>query len=82
MKIKKKFDFKGLDIRIVEVDVEYPNSSKIVTVKRVIAPNGGIIPVKIQHKQTLKSIALDTIETLNCFANLGADVVHELTKES
>lgn len=80
MKIKKTFQYAGVDIRIVERDEPYMNSGN-VTVTRVIAPNGGTIPVKLQHKQTLKSIMSETIVLLDGFKKNGADVVTELIRE-
>jgi len=58
------------------------NSPDPVLVTRVIAPNEGIIPIIIQHKQTLKSIAEATISLLDGFAKRGADVISELTAKN
>lgn len=80
MKIKKQFEYSGVVLKIVERDEPYMNSSEPVTMTRVIAPNGGTIPVNIQCRQTLKSIAEETIMTLDGFKARGCDVVKELTK--
>ena len=78
MKVKKKFEYEGIELRIVEREETYMNSESTVTMKRVLAPNGGIIPVKIQHRQTLKSIVEETIKTLDNFKSRGADVKAKL----
>jgi len=82
MKVKKKFEYEGIELRIVDREETYLNSTDTMTMRRVIAPNGGLIPVKIQHRQTLKSIVEDTINLLNDFKRRGADVAHELQKEN
>jgi hypothetical protein len=79
-KIKKKFDYNGIELKIVEREEYYLNSGETMKMIRVIAPSGGVIPVKIRHKQTLKSIIEDTIETLDNFNSVGMDVKNELTK--
>ena len=78
MKIKKKFEYEGIELRIVEREEAYMNGDQPVTITRVLAPNGGVIPVKIRHRQTLKSIAEETIQALDNFKRMGADVKAEL----
>ena len=78
MIVKKKFMYDDIELRIVEVDVPYLNSGSTVKVTKVIAPNGGTIPLSIKWKQTLKSIAEETINTLNDFKSMGAHVRKEL----
>jgi len=56
------------------------NAKEPLRMTRVMAPNGGIIPIIIKHKQILKSIIEDTITTLDGFKSRGADVTKELTK--
>lgn len=80
MRVKRKFKYEGIELRIVEMEEPYMNAGN-VTVTRVIAPNGGKIPIQIRHKQTLKSIAEVTISTLDGFKKRGADVVEELTRD-
>jgi len=80
MKVKKKFDYKGIELQIVDREEPYLNSGETITMTRVIAPNGGIIPVKITTRQTLASIALDTIKLLDTIAESGVNVEEELTK--
>lgn len=80
MKIKKKFQYNGIELLIVERDEFYLNAPEPMKMLRVIAPNGGTIPVSIKHKQSLKSIAEETIRLLDNFASLGADTSKELTK--
>ena len=74
MKIKKKFEYEGIELQIVEREETYMNAVDTITMRRVLAPNGGVVPVEIQNKQTLKSIVETTINTLNNFKNNGIDV--------
>lgn len=81
MKVKKRFLYDGIELQIIERDEPYMNATTPVIATRVIAPNGGIIPVTIKRNETLKSIAEKTIAVLNDFAKRGADVKKELTKK-
>lgn len=81
MKVKKRFLYDGIELQIIERDEPYMNGREPIMMTRVIAPNGGIIPVSINHNETLKSIAEKTIAVLNDFAKRGADVKKELTKK-
>lgn len=81
MKIKKRFMYREVELRIVEKDEPYMDSGQTVKVVKVIAPNGGTIPLTLRHKQTLKSIIEDTIKALDNFESLGANVIQELTKD-
>lgn len=74
MKVKKVFFYEGIELKIIERDEPYMNSPKPVKMTRVIAPNGGIIPISIVRKDALKSIAKKTINTLDGFKSRGADV--------
>jgi hypothetical protein len=80
MKIRKKFTYEGVELQIVEKQEDYLNGLNKVTVTRVIAPNGGTIPLSINHKETLKSIAERSIMLLDSFKKRGADVVEILTE--
>jgi len=80
MKVKKKFLYNGMTLQIVEREEKYMNSPDPIIMTRVIAPNGGVIPVSIKHKQSLKSIAEDTIRTIDGFKQRGADVVKIMTE--
>lgn len=80
MRLKKKFQYNGITLQIIERDEPYMNAKEPLKMIRVIAPNGGVIPLNIRHKQTLKSIIQDTISTLDGFKQRGADVAKELTK--
>ena len=80
MKIKKRFEYEGVELKIVEREESYMNSDSTLTMTRVLAPNGGVVPVTIQHRQTLKSIVSETIRVLNGFKKRGCDVQHELTR--
>ena len=83
MKVKKRFEYEGIELQIVEREEIYMNgkSTMTMTMTRILAPNGGTIPVNIQHKQTLKSIVEETIKTIDNFKSMGADVKAELEKE-
>ena len=78
MKVKKKFEYEGIELRIVEREETYMNSESTLTMTRVLAPNGGVIPVKIQYRQTLKSIVEETVKTLDNFKSMGVDIKAEL----
>ena len=81
IRVKKKFNYNGIELRIVEREEPYMNAKEPVTMTRVLAPNGGSIPININHKQTLKSIMEETIRTLDGFKERGAYVINELTKK-
>lgn len=81
MKVKKRFLYDGIELRIVERDESYMNAKEPMMMTRVIAPNGGSIPININHRETLKSIAERTIALLDGFKQCGADVKTELTKK-
>lgn len=81
MKVKKRFQYEGVELQIVERDEPYMNNGLTMQMTRVMAPNGGIIPLHLKHKQTQKSIIEDTISLLNGFKERGADVKNILTKE-
>lgn len=80
IKIKKKFNYKGLELQIVERPEKYMNSLDLINVTRVLGPNSGVIPVILKHKQTLKSIIEDVVLLLDGFEARGANVQSELTK--
>ena len=81
LRTKRKFNYKGVELRIVEVEEPYMNSGDTVKITRVIAPNNGIIPLQLVRNQTIKSIIETTIRVLDGFNDRGVDVVDELTKE-
>ena len=81
MKVKKKFIYEGTELQIVERNEPYLNSEEGVNMTRVIAPNGGIVPVQIQSKDTFKRIIERTTTLLDGFKRRGADVTLELTKQ-
>lgn len=81
MKVKKRFLYDGIELRIVERDEPYMNGREPIMMTRVIAPNGGSIPININHRETLKSIAERTIALMDGFKQRGADVKTELTKK-
>lgn len=80
MKVKKKFIYNGITLQIIERDEPYMNAKEPLRMTRVMAPNGGTIPITINHKQTLKSIMEETIRIIDGFKARGSDVVKELTQ--
>lgn len=80
MKTRKTFKYEEIELRIVYRGEGYMESGT-VEVTRVLAPNGGVIPVKMEKGQTLKTIIEETIKTLDNFKSLGADIESELTKD-
>lgn len=81
IKVKRKFYYKGIELRIVDREEPYMNATRPVIVTRVLSENGGTIPIGMSHKETQKSIISRTIEFLGCMEKLGANVVKELTGE-
>ncbi len=80
MKVKKKFKYRGHTLRIVERDEPFMNAPEPVRITKVLAPNGGIIPVQIHRGQSLKSIQAAAAILLDSFEKRGADIDKELTK--
>lgn len=78
MKVKKKFEYNGVTLQIVERPEQYMNATEPLMMTRVIAPNGGSIPVSIGHRDTLKAIITKTIASLDGFAARGANVIETL----
>lgn len=79
MKVKKKFQYDNIELKIVERNEPYMNNKEGVNVTRVIAPNGGVVPVHIMYKDTLKKIIERTTTLLDSFKSRGADIKAELT---
>lgn len=79
-RVKKVFQYEKLNIIITTCLTEYMNGKEKMELTRVIAPNGGNIPIRFDHKETLKSIQEKTINFLNDFKKRGADVKNELTR--
>jgi hypothetical protein len=80
MIVKKKFIYEGTELQIVERNEPLDNT-RDYKATRVIAPNGGIVPVQIQAKDTFKKIIDRTVTLLDGFKRRGADVTLELTKQ-
>ena len=80
MKIKKKFFYNDIELLIIERNEPYMHCKEPLQMIRVMAPNGGVLPLQIRHKQTLKSIMEDSINLLNSFKDRGASM-DELTKK-
>lgn len=80
MKIKKKFYYEDVELHIVEREELYMNGERPLNIIRVVNLNGNVIPIKIKHKETLKSIVENTIMFLNNMKNMGIDVKSELNK--
>lgn len=81
LKVRKRFDYQGIELRIVEREEFYSNSKEPVVKTRVLAPNGGNIPYTIKPNELLKDIIYEVTWLLDSFAERGADVKEELTKE-
>lgn len=77
MIIKKRFNYLGIELQIVERRVPYLNST--ITAREVIAPNGGTLPYTVGHRETLKNIVKQVTKLLDDYAADGEDVVRELT---
>ena len=81
LKLAKKFTYKGIEIGIYKNWEElYTNSNRKYFSTKILAPNNGVIPVKIQAKQSLKSIIQKTIEFLDYLEKEGNNVKNELTR--
>ena len=78
MKVKKKFEYNGVPLQIVERLEPYMNATVPLMMTRVIAPNGGSVPVSIGHRDSLKAIIAKTIAALDGFAERGANVIESL----
>ena len=81
MKVKKVFHYDGVELKIVDREESYMNATEPIIMTRVMAPNGGTIPVQIKHKQTLKSIVFETVTILDVFKARGANVKQILTEK-
>lgn len=77
LKVKKKFKYDDIELQIVERNEPYLNSKEGVNMTRVIAPNGGSIPVNLQRGDTFKKIIERTTTLLDSFKRRGADVKKE-----
>lgn len=80
IKVKKKFEYEGIELRIVEREEPYMNGKNSMTMTRVLAPNGGMIPISLQCRQNSKSLVEATIKNLDNFKSLGCDVKAELLR--
>jgi hypothetical protein len=80
----KKFTWQGIELQIVLRDEPYMNAREPLEMKRVIAPNGGVVPDNCwQSGDSLKVIAQKTCWMLDGMAERGdlAAIKHELTRE-
>lgn len=82
IKIRKKFSFQGITLKICLVEEQYLNAEQPVQVTRVVAPNGGIVPITVQYRESLKRIQERSIEILETLQQRGNDVLLELTQET
>ena len=84
-KIKKVFQYDDINIIIAEVvlnvDVFRKKEKQKINLIYVLAPNGGRIPLTVNHRETLKSIQQRTIQQLERFKISGCDVKNELTRQ-
>ena len=83
MKVLRKFDYKGIELKIVKKLESYMNSKDKIEVTRIIAPNGGSLPYNLRRKETQKSIIQGVKNMLDDFCNLKSEleVKNELTKK-
>lgn len=81
-KVRKKFFYDDIELKIVSREEPiYKGSDRMLTTTKIIAPNGGVIPYKVNHKETLKSIVKGVTDALDGFKKRGADIKKELTSE-
>lgn len=80
-RVRKKFMYGKIELRIVERNEPYLNAERPILVTRVLAPNGGSIPIQIARKETLKSIQAKSISFLDGMEKRGANNTEELTKD-
>lgn len=80
-RVRRKFYYKGIELRIVYREEPYMNATSPTIATRVLSVNGGTIPISINHKETLRSITAKTVEFLDNMEVLGYDIKQELTKE-
>ena len=78
MKIKRKFKYDNIQILIVERE-EILWGSQTWKPIRILAPNGGCLPLIIQSNWTLKRIKEEVILMLDGFKKRGCNIAHELT---
>ena len=82
MKVRKTFTYKEIELRIVEREEDYMNNPNAkMTMTRVLAPNGGSLPLQLNKKDSLKSIVDMSTTLLKSFEDRGANIKEELTKE-
>jgi hypothetical protein len=71
MKTIKKFKYDNVTLRIVTDDDG---------TRKVLAPNDGSLPLRLEYKETIKNIVKKAVIALDNFKSMGADVKKELTK--
>ena len=81
MKVKRKFTYEGVELRVVEREEPYMNAKEPLLMARVLAPNNNHLPITIHRRQTIKSIIEESLRFLDEMKQKGHDVVKELTKE-
>lgn len=67
VKIKKKFMYNDIEMKIIERDEPYMGSKESLRMTRVIAPNGKTLPIQIQRGWTLKKIVSESIAMIDGF---------------
>jgi hypothetical protein len=80
IKVRKRFNYKGVELRLVDSEEYYMNGRDPLIMKRVVTPNDHSIPINFSHRQTLKSMVEQTIAFLDNTEKRGFDVVKELNK--
>ena len=81
MKVKRKFTYEGVELRVVEREEPYMNAKEPLLMTRVLAPNNKHLPITIHRRQTIKSIIEESLRFLDEMKQKGHDVVKELTEE-
>lgn len=65
VKVRKKFSLWGFDLAIVDFPVKYMNAKEPMVLPRAVEVGTGVaVGLHFNHKQTLSSMANQTIETI------------------
>lgn len=72
LRVIKKFQFDGHELRIVEMKERYMSAH--IVMQRAVNAYGFKMPISFNHRQTVKSMIQQTLETLESFKSGGADM--------
>lgn len=81
VKTLRKIEYKGMVLSLVLRAELFMNAAEPLIMTRVIAPNGGNIPIRIEGRETQKSIISKCLDFLKGMETSGYDVKKELTKK-